>query len=178
MWCIGVVLTVLAGMPPDGVAQLEKVDALIPVLQRLAVDPELVRAVKAQNARGASLAAIRVEDEAWLATPALTEAKQRVLDSAAARMLARHRAALGRKVAEIFAMDHQGALVGATRRTTDYWQGDEDKFRVPFNEGRVLKEKPFFDESSQAYVIQVSLPVRDGRQVIGAITVGLSLLEL
>lgn len=178
MWCIGVVLTVLAGMPPDGVAQLEKVDALIPVLQRLAVDPELVRAVKAQNARGASLVSIRAEDDAWLATPALTEAKQRVLESTAARVLTRHRATLGRKVAEIFAMDRQGALVGATRRTTDYWQGDEDKFQVPFNEGRVLKEKPFFDASSQAYVIQVSLPVRDGRQVIGAITVGLSLLDL
>ncbi|NTX66284.1 hypothetical protein HUA74_37070 [Myxococcus sp. CA051A] len=179
MCCFGMMLTVLAGMPPDGIAQLEKVERLMPALQRMAVDPELVQAVLAQNARGASLVSIRADDDAWLATPAMTPFKQRVLDAACSRVLARHRISLGRdKVAEAFVMDRQGALVGATRRTSDYWQGDEDKFRVPFKQGRVLREHPFFDESSQAYVIQVSLPVRDRGRVIGAVTVGISLLDL
>ncbi|MFY2563375.1 PDC sensor domain-containing protein [Corallococcus terminator] len=179
MWCFGMVLTVLAGLPPDGAAQLEKVERLLPALQRMAVDPELVQAVREQNARGAALASIRADDDAWLSTPAMTPFKQRVLEAACSRVLARHREAVGRrKVAEAFVMDRQGALVGATRRTSDYWQGDEDKFQVPFKQGRVLTEHPFFDESSQAYVIQVSLPVRDGGRVIGAVTIGLSLLDL
>ena len=83
-------------------------------------------------------------------------------------------------MAEAFVMDNQGALVGATRRTSDYWQGDEPKWRESFNGGRgaELREKPFFDESSQSYVLQVSLPVKDGARVIGALTVSISLLEL
>ncbi|AKF81645.1 hypothetical protein SAMN05443572_103635 [Myxococcus fulvus] len=179
MWQFGMALLLLGGLPPDGAAQLAKVSRLQAALQRVASDPELVQAVRAQNARGMTLATIRAEDDVWLSTPALTPFKQRVLDARCSRVLARHREALGhRVVAEAFAMDRLGALVGATRRTSDYWQGDEEKFQVPFREGRMLEEKPFFDESSQAYVVQVSLPVRDAGRVIGAVTLSLSLLDL
>lgn len=177
-WLSSLALVVLSQLPADGAAQLQKVDAVMPALKRLAADPELVQAVRSQNARHVPLATIREQDAAWLATPMLTPFKQQVLATACSRVLNRHREKLGRVVAEAFAMDDQGALVGATRRTSDYWQGDEAKFQVPYTKGQALREKPFFDESSQAYVIQVSLPVRDGERTIGAITIGLSLLDL
>jgi hypothetical protein len=177
-WWTSWAFFLLAQVPPDGAAQLQKVDRVMPALQRMATDPEVIQAVRAQNARRVPLASIRAQDDTWRASPVLTPFKQRVLETPCSRALGRHRAKLGQVVAEAFAMDDQGALVGATRRTSDYWQGDEAKFQVPYAKGQPLREKPFFDESSQAYVIQVSLPVRDGGRTIGALTVGLSLLDL
>jgi hypothetical protein len=177
-WLSSLAVLMLAQLPADGAAQLQKVDGVMPALRRMAADPELIQAVLAQNARHIPLATIREQDETWRASPMLTPFKQRVLDTACSRVLNRYRERLGVIVAEAFAMDEQGALVGSTRRTSDYWQGDEAKFQVPYAKGQPLREKPFFDESSQAYVIQVSLPVRDGARTIGAITVGLSLLDL
>jgi hypothetical protein len=179
MWTI-VSLLLLTQLPPDGAAQLKKVDALMPELRRLARDPVVVREVKRQNAQRVPVETLQKLDTEWTATPALTPFKRKILSSACTRSLHRYREQLGRGVAEAFIMDNQGALVGATRRTSDYWQGDEAKWRAAFNGGRggELREKPFFDESSQAYVVQVSLPVKDGARVIGALTVSVSLLEL
>lgn len=177
LWWMSFLVPALAQMPPDGVAQMKKVDRLMPELRRIAADPEVVQRVLAQNARHVPLATIREQDEAWMATPTLTPFKQQLLDNACSRALRRYREKLGSAVAEAFVMDDQGALVGATRRTSDYWQGDEAKWRLPFH-GEELRETPFFDDSSQTYVVQVSVPVRDGARVIGAITLGLSLLDL
>ena len=171
-------LAVLAQMPADGAAQVKKVDRLIPALQRMATDPEVIQAIRSQNARRESLDAIREQDTAWMATPALTPFKEQVLASHCSRILNRHRATLGHVIAEAFAMDRLGALVGSTRRTSDYWQGDEEKFQVPYTTGKELREKPFFDESSQSFVLQVSFPVRDGGRTIGALSVGISLMDL
>jgi hypothetical protein len=179
MWTL-VPLLLLSHVPPDGAAQLKKVDRLMPELRRIASDPALVREVQRQNARRVPLDSVQQRDEEWRATPALTPLKRQVLASTCARSLERHREQLGRVMAEAFVMDNQGALVGATRRTSDYWQGDEPKWRESFNGGRggELREPPFFDESSQSYVVQVSLPVKAGARVIGALTVSISLLEL
>ena len=144
----------------------------------MTTNPEVIQAVQAQNARGVPMATLQARDAAWRTTPAMTDFQQRVLTSACAKVLNRHAQGLGRAIAEAFAMDGQGALVGATRRTSDYWQGDEAKFQVPYRRGTVLREKPFFDDSSQSYVVQVSFPVKDGARVIGAVSVSLSLLEL
>ncbi|HZI08995.1 MAG TPA: hypothetical protein VE153_01325 [Myxococcus sp.] len=175
---MGFAVLALSQLPPDGAAQLQKVDRWLPALRRMAADPEVIQAVQAQNARGVPMATLQARDAAWRTTPAMTDFKQRVLTSACAKVLNRHAQGLGRAIAEAFAMDGQGALVGATRRTSDYWQGDEAKFQVPYRHGTVLREKPFFDESAQAYVIQVSLPVSDGTRTIGALSVALSLLDL
>lgn len=179
-WWMGLAMVVLSRMPAEGEAQLQKVDRLMPELRRVASDPEVVAAVRAQNARHVPLATVHQLDAEWMATPALTPFKQRLLENACSRALRRQEARLGRAVAEAFAMDGQGALVGATRRTSDYWQGDEPKWTVAYAQGRggELREHPFFDESSQSYVVQVSLPVRDGAQVVGALTVSVSLLDL
>lgn len=42
--------------------------------------------------------------------------------------------------AEIFVMDNQGANVAMSDKTSDYWQGDEDKFVRSFagGEGKVF----------------------------------------
>ena len=81
---------------------------------------------------------------------------------------------------EVFLMDKQGANVAMTNKTSDYWQGDEAKFTKSYNGGAggVDIGKVKFDNSSQAYLVQVSVPVMDGDKAIGALTIGINLDEL
>lgn len=76
---------------------------------------------------------------------------------------------------EAFLCDSKGAVVGEYPKTTDYWQGDEDKFTQSFNDG---KGRDYigaleFDESTQTYSVQVSVPVQDDGKTIGVLVVGL-----
>jgi hypothetical protein len=173
-------LLMLTHVPPDGAAQLAKVDRLMPELRRLAADKAVVREVKKQNAQRVPLGSIQKLDAEWSASPGITPFKRKVLGSPCARVLGRLGGQLGASLTEAFVMDNQGALVGATRLTSDYWQGDEPQWRRAFNGGKgaELREKPVFDDATQSYVLQVSLPVKDGARVIGALTVSVSLLEL
>jgi hypothetical protein len=61
-------------------------------------------------------------------------------------------------------------------KTTDYWQGDEAKFIKSYDNGKgaVFVDDVKFDNSTQAYLDQVSVPVKDGGKAIGAITFGIS----
>jgi hypothetical protein len=62
-----------------------------------------------------------------------------------------------------------------TDKTSDYWQGDEDKFIESYKNGTgaVHIGDIKFDDSAQVYLVQVSVPVKDGDTVIGAVTIGI-----
>jgi len=79
--------------------------------------------------------------------------------------------------AEIFVMDNRGANVAMTDKTSDYWQGDEAKFQKSFNAGAgaIFVDDVDFDDSAQAYLVQVSVPIKKAGQVIGAITFGIDI---
>jgi hypothetical protein len=67
-----------------------------------------------------------------------------------------------------------------TDKTSDYWQGDEAKFKNSYKGGAggVHISDVKFDESTQAYLTHVSVPVKDGDKVIGAITVGIDVEKI
>jgi hypothetical protein len=74
-------------------------------------------------------------------------------------------------VLEAFLMDAQGALVCATHETSDYWQGDEAKWLKPMKEGlEAFVDEPAFDESTQSYALQLSVPVLRAGARVGALT--------
>ena len=79
-------------------------------------------------------------------------------------------------------MDRQGNIVAESNKTSDYWQGDEDKFVKSFADGKgaIFIDKPSFDESIQTYLVQVSIPIFDPDMggAIGAMTVGVNLEAL
>ena len=54
---------------------------------------------------------------------------------------------------------------------------DKDKFIKAFNGGRgaLYLSDVQFDESSQAYLVQVSVPVMDGKSCIGVVIFGVDL---
>jgi hypothetical protein len=62
--------------------------------------------------------------------------------------------------------------------TSDYWQGDEDKWSKSFNGGKggVDAAKAKFDSSANAVIQQISLPLIDADgTVVGAITFGIAI---
>lgn len=77
-------------------------------------------------------------------------------------------------------MDNQGANVAMTNKTSDYWQGDESKFTQSYRGGKGATHigDVEFDESAQAYLVQVSVPVIESGKAIGAVTIGVNIDEL
>ena len=152
---------------------------LVPSLQDWGKDAVLVTAVKQQNAKGVSLESIKQTDKEWMDAVGVTPFMQALMDNDAAKELKKLEASKG-YYSEIFLMDNQGANVAMTNKTSDYWQGDEDKFIDAFKggQGEVHIGKVKFDKSSQAYLVQVSVPVMDGGEAIGALTVGVNVDEL
>ncbi|MBU2551991.1 MAG: cache domain-containing protein [Proteobacteria bacterium] len=150
------------------------VDLAQGTLAGIGSDPVLVAAVKAENAKGKTLDQIKEMDKKWMATPGLADFMKALMESEAGK----HLQGIQKSkpyFAEIFLMDNQGANVAMTDKTSDYWQGDEPKFQESFKggAGAIHVSEVKFDESSQAYLVQVSVPVKDGNQVIGAITFGI-----
>lgn len=83
---------------------------------------------------------------------------------------------------EIILMDARGLNVGISRVTSDYWQGDEDKWKMTFLVGpESLHIGPLEEDlSTRTVQSQVSLPVvdPDSGEVIGALTFGIDVEEL
>lgn len=146
-------------------------------LPALAQDPAIVAAVVAQNGQGRTLAAIKELDQHWQATPGIGDFMKPVLESPAAQ-LARSWRQKHKFLSEIIVMDNQGANVAISEKTSDYWQGDEKKFTEPFK-GAAFIDQMKFDESTQTYSVQVSVPIvgADGKP-IGAICFGIDIENL
>jgi hypothetical protein len=152
------------------------VDFANSTLVKLGADPVIVQAVKGENGKGKTLEQIKEIDEKWKATPGIADFMKAMMESECGK----HLQDIQKKTsyyAELFVMDNKGANVCMSDKTSDYWQGDEAKFTKSFNKGAgaVHVGKVKFDDSTQAYLSQVSVPVMDGKKVIGAITIGIDI---
>jgi hypothetical protein len=176
-------LLICFGILPGSLTAAEKVPQavhdLVPTLKSWGTNPALVSAVKSQNAKGMSLDDIKAKDATWRKTTGMDDFMKGIMNNAAAKELKKLESSKPYFL-EVFLMDNQGANVAMTNKTSDYWQGDEAKFTKSFNGGAggVDIGKVKFDKSSQAYLVQVSVPVMDSGKAIGAITVGINLDEL
>lgn len=157
----------------------ESAQRIVPQLQEWGTNPILVEAVREQNALGRSLEDVQRLDADWMAASSVTPFMQTLMDNAPARELKRLEQTKPYFL-ELFLMDGQGANVAMTNKTSDYWQGDEDKFVESFKQGQgaVHLGEVEFDSSAQAYLVQISVPVMDEGRAIGALTVGIDLDQL
>ena len=84
----------------------------------------------------------------------------------------------GGRITEIFVMDALGLNVATSGVTSDYWQGDEDKYTNSFGAGpgAVFVDAMEFDESAQRHQGQISISLSDPAtgEVVGAMTIGLN----
>ena len=133
----------------------------------------LIEAVQAENAKGKTLEEIQALDEEWKAEKGVAEFMKPFMEGACAESLQTITAA-DEAIFEIFMMDNQGANVCQTDKTGDYWQGDEAKFKESFADGKgmVFVDEVEYDDGLKANICQVSVPVMDGGQAIGAMTIG------
>ena len=157
----------------------ESVERLAPTLKVWGENPIVVAAVKAQNAKGESLDQIKQRDASWRATSGVDDFMRSLLESDTAKELMKLETSKP-YFFELFLMDSQGANVAMTNKTSDYWQGDEAKFTESFKggSGAIHIGDVEFDESAQAYLVQISVPVMDGGSAVGAMTIGVNVDKL
>lgn len=139
-----------------------------------AMDPLIIEAVKEQNKKSMSLDEIKRIDRDWVEGKSETFIKS--LQTNKAGMFLHDKIKTNKTLyVEAFLCDSQGAVVGEYPQTSDYWQGDEEKFTNCFNngQGKVFINPLVFDESTNTYSVQISLPVIDQQQTIGVLIVGI-----
>lgn len=156
---------------------------MIKEIQSIAALPEIILAVKEHNAKQITMQHILEVDQRWIAE------KGQVPEAAA--LLANPVSGLLRTLVngktffrEAILTGNQGANVAINQLTTDYWQGDEDKFQAVFD-NQYPSRKPDshisrarWDESTKAMIAQVSVPVMDGKIMIGTLTLGVDLKRI
>jgi len=148
-------------------------------IREMAQDPAVVSAIQSQNQVTHSYSPDKISalDRQWAAQsgsngPMIQEALGNPLSQHLAEIVSQN----GGLFSEIFVTDQIGLNVGQSNITSDYWQGDEPKWDVPYNTGNLHVGEISFDDSSQSYVSHVAHPVRDGGtgQIIGVIVVGVN----
>lgn len=148
-------------------------------------DPVIIGAIKAQNAKNAGLseADIIALDKKWRAEVEAADKPMvnATLGNAVSTFLKDKQASSKGAIAEVFVMDAKGLNVGQSDVTSDYWQGDEAKFKKSFGIGKdvLFVDEVEKDESTQALQSQASMTIADETgKPIGAITVGVNLEAL
>jgi len=145
-------------------------------LIQYAADKIVVDAVKAENAKGKSLDQIKKIDDKWLGTAGVDDFMKGMMTSAAGKYLIELRDKYP-FLREIFLVDNQGANVAMSEKTSDYWQGDEAKFKKSFDSGvgTVFVDDVKFDRSTKAFLAHVSVPVIEGDKAIGVLIFGVDM---
>lgn len=155
---------------------------VIPQVRGWLTDAKVVSAVNSQNIRHSSLGQNDVDrlDSQWRAETSSSNRKliDAVLSNELSGYLGDVKNSAGGLYTEIFVMDNKGLNVGQSDVTSDYWQGDEDKWKKTYLAGpdAVFIDDVEFDESTQTFQAQLSLPVVDPStgETIGAVTVGVN----
>ncbi|MCM8542137.1 MAG: hypothetical protein NE328_17845 [Lentisphaeraceae bacterium] len=132
-----------------------------------------------QNSLKISLDEIKKIDKEWQAAEDFLPIQEKLTGNACADEINKVIKSIP-GIKEAFVMDNQGAVVGENDLTSDYWQGDEDKWQNSYNGGKggIDVGKIKFDKSANSQLQQVSIPLVDGEKVIGAITFGIDISKL
>jgi hypothetical protein len=144
-------------------------------------DPMVIKAIKRQNARHAGLSQGEIDamDKRWRAETSRSNRPMidQVLANKLSRFLAQAKKDQHGIVTEVFVMDNRGLNVGQSDVTSDYWQGDETKWKKTYLVGpdAMIIDEVELDESTQTFQSQLSMSITDRAtgKVIGAITVGI-----
>ena len=148
--------------------------ARVKLAEQIAADGAIRKALAAKNATAESQQTVEARDREWSSNPASPLRKALTSNPCAVRL--RELIASDALVVEAILMDERGANVCVSRETSDYWQGDEDKWKKPFLEGRAaFVDEPAFDASSATYAVQLSVLLSEGTRRIGALTLTLKI---
>jgi hypothetical protein len=155
-------------------------------IQKLITSSVVIDAIKAQNAKHASLQQAEIDklDKEWRAET--NAADHPMIDAVLGNDLSAHLKKVKEEsqglYTEIFVMDNKGLNVGQSDVTSDYWQGDEAKWQKTYQAGpgAIHISEVEEDESTQRFQSQLSMAITDPatNEVIGAITIGVDIENL
>lgn len=156
----------------DKVKALAK-DKLVPLMS----NPVLVAEAKAQNAKKVPVAELKKIEKDWAAAEEELPIQKEKLNNACAAELKKTAKEIP-ALAEAFAMDDQGAIVGESNLTSGFWKGEHNKWRVPFG-GGFYADALKFDKSTNISIQQIALPIVDEQgNIVGAVVYGLDVAKL
>jgi hypothetical protein len=153
---------------------------LVKEIKLIAAKPEVIEAVKASNARQLSKERVLELDEKWIKLKGRLPEADQIKNSKASALLATEMN-MQNYFKEAILTGNQGETVAMNIVTTDYWQGDEEKFTAIFDTNLPSRKpdshisRARWDDSTKAMIAQVSVPVYDGDHMIGTLTVGVDL---
>ncbi len=159
--------------------------AIIAEMRKI-IDTEIVRvSIEAQNQRLTNLPQAKIDelDGQWKAEREAADKPliAATLSSPLSVYLARIQGKSLGLYAEIFVMDQTGLNVGQSSVTSDFWQGDEDKYQKTYAvaDDALFIDEPEWDDEAKIWRDQVSFTVLSAdKKKIGAVTVELNLTEL
>lgn len=142
----------------------------------MAFNPSIIRAVERQNQQALTLETIKQRDEVWKnAGDTPNSLIREITQNDVARYFER-RVDNNAAIDEVFLTDNQGANVAAFPPTSDYWQGDEEKWTASYNygNGKVFIGPLEYDDSTRKTQVQISAPVISNNSTIGVLVLGVS----
>lgn len=145
------------------------------VVTAWAADPVIVKAVKEQNAKGPIAG---MDNPTWKSMRRSDPQIEAFQNNEAGKWLKEKADATHGLVSEVFLSAAAGEKVAFVEKTSSYIHKGNPKFDVPFTSGTTWQGKPEFDESSQTYAIQISVPVNADGKAIGVLVVGVNLNQL
>lgn len=147
--------------------------------------PVVELSISSQNRLRDSMTQDQIEaaDKQWVAE---REAEDQplvaaILTNPLSSYLTQIQARSGGLFAEIFVMDSMGLNVGQSSITSDFWQGDEAKFKNTFPNGAnaVFIDEAEYDEGSDTWRSQLNMTLSNQQGTpIGAVTIEVNLNEL
>jgi hypothetical protein len=155
-------------------------------LRQELLKPVTILSVNASNKRheGVQQAEIDNLDNTWKAEaesedqPLIAE----ILSSPLSSYLLYTQAKSAGLFTEIFVMDKFGLNVGQSSVTSDYWQGDEDKFQKTYGVApdAVFVDEAEFHDETKTWRTQVNFTIVDPatQEPVGAVTAEINLTEL
>lgn len=154
-------------------------DRLVEKFKTIAASQDVISAIRTQNQQHETLSeeAILELDRKWQEARFDTDGQRLIslmLENPVSESLRRKKLDSGGLITELFITDNKGLNVAMSDQTSDYWQGDEEKFRQSFHKGpeAVFIDDIKFDASSLKFQSHIGLTVSENGQPIGAIIAG------
>lgn len=176
-----IVLLILSPVTYADMTQEELTEILAPRIEGLKFltkNGMLLEAIRDQNRMERSLDEIKQIDAEWRAgtSPLIKELQENKAGSFLKNIIIQQ----ADVYSEAFLTDEQGANVAAYPATSDFWQGDEEKFTASFQDGKgqIFIGPVEYDESTQANAVQISVPMEYNDTTIGVLVIGVKVSVL
>lgn len=156
----------------------QQIDGWKKTVAEWTVDPKVMAAVVDQNKKGPLEG---MDNKKWKTLRRRSPEVDVFTTNDAAKQLEAKSKATNGVVSEAFLNAQKGEKVAFLEKTSSYLHAGSPKFDLPFEKLQPWQGKPEFDESSQTYAVQISVPVmdpKDPKKAIGVLVVGLNLTQM